>query len=135
MRALDSQTLSTTATCFQCHGDGRRAGLKIRSSQEGVGSSPTFGTTNLRLITNLPNCPTFSSIERFDESSQFANAQRLHHFGSGDDRGASFAQYFDSLIDRAGPSTGEEVGPDDSRCASNRSCNARTPCRWPIPRR
>ena len=44
MRALDSQTLSTTATCFQCHGDGRRAGLKIRSSQEGVGSSPTFGT-------------------------------------------------------------------------------------------
>jgi hypothetical protein len=24
--------------------DGRRAGLKIRSSQEGVGSSPTFGT-------------------------------------------------------------------------------------------
>ena len=44
MRALDSQTLSTTATCFQCDGDGRRAGLKIRSSQEGVGSSPTFGT-------------------------------------------------------------------------------------------
>ena len=44
MLALDSQTLSTTATCFQCDGDGRRAGLKIRSSQEGVGSSPTFGT-------------------------------------------------------------------------------------------
>ena len=43
MRALDSQTLSTTATCFQCHGDGRRTGLKIRSWQEGVGSSPTFG--------------------------------------------------------------------------------------------
>ena len=31
MRALDSQTLSTTATCFQCHGYGRRTGLKIRS--------------------------------------------------------------------------------------------------------
>ena len=44
MRALDSQSLSTTATCFQCDGDGRRTGLKIRSSQEGVGSSPTFGT-------------------------------------------------------------------------------------------
>jgi hypothetical protein len=44
VRALDSQTLSTTATCFQRHADGRRAGLKIRSSQEGVGSSPTFGT-------------------------------------------------------------------------------------------
>ena len=44
MRALDSQTLSTTATCFQYDGDGRRTGLKIRSSQEGVGSSPTFGS-------------------------------------------------------------------------------------------
>ncbi len=42
--ALDSQTLSTSATCFECHGNGRRTGLKIRSSQEGVGSSPTFGT-------------------------------------------------------------------------------------------
>jgi hypothetical protein len=40
--ALDSQTLRTTATCFQCDGDGRRSGLKIRSSKEGVGSSPTF---------------------------------------------------------------------------------------------
>ena len=50
MRALDSQTLSTTATCFQCDGDGRRAGLKIRSSQEGVGSSPTFGNRVLRRI-------------------------------------------------------------------------------------
>ena len=29
--ALDSQTLSTTATCFQCDGYGRRTGLKIRS--------------------------------------------------------------------------------------------------------
>ena len=44
MLALDSQTLSITATCFQYHGYGRRTGLKIRSSQEGVGSSPTFGT-------------------------------------------------------------------------------------------
>jgi hypothetical protein len=44
VRALDSQTLSTTATCFQFDGDGRRAGLKIGSAQEGVGSSPTFGT-------------------------------------------------------------------------------------------
>ncbi len=43
VRALDLQTSSTTATCFQCHDYGRRTGLKIRSSQEGVGSSPTFG--------------------------------------------------------------------------------------------
>ena len=32
----------------QCQTDGRRAGLKIRSSQEGVGSSPTFGSIYLR---------------------------------------------------------------------------------------
>jgi hypothetical protein len=44
VRALDSQTLSTTATYSQYHGYGRRAGLKIRSPQGGVGSSPTFGT-------------------------------------------------------------------------------------------
>jgi hypothetical protein len=31
VRALDSQTLSTSATCFQSDGDGRRAGLKICS--------------------------------------------------------------------------------------------------------
>ena len=42
--------LTVSPTCFQCDGDGRRAGLKIRSSQEGVGSSPTFGTTGLRQI-------------------------------------------------------------------------------------
>ena len=30
MLGLNSQTLSITATCFQCHGYGRRAGLKIR---------------------------------------------------------------------------------------------------------
>ena len=29
--------------------NGRRAGLKIRSSQEGVGSSPTFGNQGIRL--------------------------------------------------------------------------------------
>ena len=44
VRALDSQTSSTTATSFQYHEYGRRTGLKIRSSQGGVGSSPTFGT-------------------------------------------------------------------------------------------
>ena len=49
MRALDSQTLSTTATCFQCDDYGRRSGLKIRSSQEGVGASPTFGTFHDRV--------------------------------------------------------------------------------------
>jgi hypothetical protein len=37
-----------TPTCFQCHAHGRRAGLKIRSAQEGVGSSPTFGISDLR---------------------------------------------------------------------------------------
>ena len=42
MRALDSQILSITATCFQYHEYGRSTGLKIRSSQEGVaGSSST----------------------------------------------------------------------------------------------
>src|SRR4051794_15661603 len=30
--------------------NGRRAGLKIRSSQEGVGSSPTFGTWGRSLV-------------------------------------------------------------------------------------
>ena len=30
--------------------NGRRAGLKIRSSQEGVGSSPTFGTPSATLF-------------------------------------------------------------------------------------
>ena len=42
--ALQSKPLSITATCFQYHEYGRRTGLKIRSSQEGVGSGPTFGT-------------------------------------------------------------------------------------------
>ena len=36
--------------------DGRRAGLKIRSSQEGVGSSPTFGT----------DCKMLNSVARSD---------------------------------------------------------------------
>ena len=44
VRALDSETLSTTATCSQYHVYGRSPGLKIRSSQEGGGSSLTFGT-------------------------------------------------------------------------------------------
>jgi hypothetical protein len=47
VRALDSQTLSTTATCFQCDGDGRRAGLKIWWGNTRVGSSPTFGISGL----------------------------------------------------------------------------------------
>ena len=38
--------------------DGRRAGLKIRSSQEGVGSSPTFGT----------DCKMLNSVVRSDTS-------------------------------------------------------------------
>ena len=42
--ACQKSTLIVSPTCFQRHADGRRAGLKIRSSQEGVGSSPTFGT-------------------------------------------------------------------------------------------
>ena len=62
MRALDSQTLSTTATCFQCDGDGRRAGLKIRSSQEGVGSSPTFGTIYLRQIATCRFAPSGNKL-------------------------------------------------------------------------
>jgi hypothetical protein len=41
--ALKSSPLIITATCFQNYEYGRRTGLKIRSSQEGVGSSPNFG--------------------------------------------------------------------------------------------
>ena len=48
--ALQSKPLSITATCFQYHEYGRRTGLKIRSSQEGVGSSPTFGISDSRRI-------------------------------------------------------------------------------------
>jgi len=44
--ALDSQTLSITATCIQYHDYGRSPGLKIRSSQEGLGSTPTFVISN-----------------------------------------------------------------------------------------
>ena len=40
--------MNTTATCLQYHGYGRRTGLKIRSSEGGVDSSPTFGTSNSR---------------------------------------------------------------------------------------
>jgi hypothetical protein len=36
--------INAISTSAQHQTDGRRAGLKIRSSQEGVGSSPTFGT-------------------------------------------------------------------------------------------
>jgi hypothetical protein len=38
--------LDDALSCITCEPkwrNGRRAGLKIRSSQEGVGSSPTFG--------------------------------------------------------------------------------------------
>ncbi len=40
---LKPMALSVAPTCFQYHEYGRRTGLKIRSSQEGVGSIPTFG--------------------------------------------------------------------------------------------
>ena len=43
--ACHTSNLTVNPTCFQRHADGRRAGLKIRSSQEGVGSSPTFGNS------------------------------------------------------------------------------------------
>jgi hypothetical protein len=44
--ASQSKPSGITATCFQYHGDGRRAGLKIRSWQQGVGSSGTLGISN-----------------------------------------------------------------------------------------
>jgi hypothetical protein len=53
---LKLETLSIAATCFQYHVCGRRAGLKIRSSQEGVGSSLTFGT----------DCKMLNSVARSD---------------------------------------------------------------------
>ena len=40
--------INVNPTSAQCQTDGRRAGLKIRSSQEGVGSSPTFGNSDSR---------------------------------------------------------------------------------------
>ena len=39
---VPEQCVNSTSAQYQSNG--RRAGLKIRSSQEGVGSSPTFGT-------------------------------------------------------------------------------------------
>ena len=42
--------INVKSTSAQRQADGRRAGLKIRSSQEGAGSSPTFGTLDLRGI-------------------------------------------------------------------------------------
>ena len=46
--AVKPKNLSILLTCFQHHGYGRSTGLTIRSPQEGVGSSPTFGTQELR---------------------------------------------------------------------------------------
>ena len=40
VRALKTRTFNITATSSQYQVDGRKTGLKIRSSQEGVGSSP-----------------------------------------------------------------------------------------------
>ena len=50
--SLKTRSFYVIPTCCQCHAHGRRAGLKIRSSQEGVGSSPTFGSK-----TSLPPNP------------------------------------------------------------------------------
>jgi len=50
-----TSNLTVNATCFQCHVHGRRAGLKIRSPQGGVGSSPTFGTFDGKLLTRQPS--------------------------------------------------------------------------------
>ena len=61
--ALDSQTLSTTATCFQYHDYGRRAGLKIWSSQGGAGSSRTVANADLRRIA-VGATVTFSCTRR-----------------------------------------------------------------------
>ena len=44
--ALKLLALSVAPTCSQYHENGRRTGLKIRSSQEDVVSSPTFGAKN-----------------------------------------------------------------------------------------
>ena len=60
--ALQSRALSVAATCFQYHGYGRRTGLKIRSSQEGVGSSPTFGTFPKRTYVNAGRIAPFLSM-------------------------------------------------------------------------
>jgi len=59
---LKTRTLSVTATCFQYHGSGRRPGLKIRSSQEGVGSSPTFGSIYLGQIATCRFAPSGNKL-------------------------------------------------------------------------
>jgi hypothetical protein len=61
--------------------DGRRAGLKIRSPQEGVGSSPTFGTE--MSASRLQQSLQTRVRQRFDDSagrgsaSNAANSRRL----------------------------------------------------------
>jgi hypothetical protein len=54
---------------------GRRAGLKIRSSQEGVGSSPTFGTNQVRftILGSVAGRAEMASVKRRrDESAVVA---------------------------------------------------------------
>ena len=67
--ALKRLALSVAPTCFQYHGIGRRTGLKIRSPQGGVGSSPTF---------DIQNKPVNSSTaaETFARSWKFALRSR-----------------------------------------------------------
>ena len=48
--------------------NGRRAGLKIRSTQVGVGSSPTFGSKDLRQIAVPQVCPSDDHFTKFPKS-------------------------------------------------------------------
>jgi hypothetical protein len=57
VRALESQTLSTTATCFQCDGDGRRAGLEIRCV-----CHPTKCPRSVRSRGRFPPCNAAGAI-------------------------------------------------------------------------
>jgi hypothetical protein len=58
--------LTAIPTRYQYHACGRRAGLKIRWGNTRVGSSPTFGTRDLRRIAGL-HLYSPSGIGGFDE--------------------------------------------------------------------
>ena len=64
-------------TSAQYQADGRRTGLKIRSSQEGVGSSPTFGTWCKMLSDRLRVGSAQAALVRFKRIA--AVRRRAHH--------------------------------------------------------
>ncbi len=64
MRALDLQTLSITATCFQYHVYGRRAGLKIRSPETGFKSDLRYARCSVTGLEST-DCPISTDARHF----------------------------------------------------------------------